>query len=101
MARPRLQRARLGPDSIISYSLSSYLSERPTLRFPLSEVEGSITPGRYATVSDKPSFFAELKRRNVYKVAVAYAVAAWLVVQAASLLLATFEAPSWAMKIFV
>jgi TolB-like protein/Tfp pilus assembly protein PilF len=46
-------------------------------------------------------FFAELKRRNVYKVAVAYAVVSWLVVQAASLLFVTFEAPPWAMKIFV
>src|SRR6478752_2887249 len=32
--------------------------------------------------SEKPSFFTELKRRNVYKVAVAYAVAAWLLIQA-------------------
>jgi len=31
------------------------------------------------------NFFAELKRRNVYKVAVAYAVAAWLLIQAASI----------------
>jgi hypothetical protein len=30
------------------------------------------------------SFFAELKRRNVYKVAVAYAVVAWLLMQIAS-----------------
>ena len=29
-------------------------------------------------MSEKPSFFAELKRRNVYKVAVAYAVVGWL-----------------------
>ena len=50
---------------------------------------------------DPHNFFAELKRRNVYKVAVAYAVISWLVVQAASLLLATFEAPPWAMKAFV
>src|ERR1044071_9881073 len=47
------------------------------------------------------NFFAELKRRNVYKVAVAYAVVSWLVLQAASLFLATFEAPPWAMKLFV
>src|SRR5256885_6937475 len=47
------------------------------------------------------SFFAELKRRNVYKVAVAYAVVSWLVVQAASLLFVTVEAPPWAMKIFI
>lgn len=46
-------------------------------------------------------FFAELKRRNVYKVAVAYAVVAWLLIQAASILFPTFEAPAWVMKIFV
>ena len=47
------------------------------------------------------NFFSELKRRNVYKVAVAYAVVAWLLIQAASILLPTFEAPGWVMKIFV
>src|SRR4029079_14873690 len=47
------------------------------------------------------NFFAELKRRNVYKVAVAYAVAAWLLIQAASILFPTFEAPGWVMKVFV
>src|SRR5437763_10018184 len=46
-------------------------------------------------------FFAELRRRNVYKVAVAYAVISWLLIQAASILLPTFEAPSWVMKAFV
>jgi hypothetical protein len=47
------------------------------------------------------SFFAELKRRNVYKVAVAYAVVAWLLIQAASIVFPTFEAPSWVMKVVV
>jgi adenylate cyclase len=47
------------------------------------------------------NFFAELKRRNVYKVAVAYAVVAWLVIQGASIILPTFEAPSWVMKTLV
>ena len=47
------------------------------------------------------NFFAELKRRNVYKVAVAYAVVAWLLIQAASILFPTFEAPPWVMKVFV
>ena len=47
------------------------------------------------------SFFAELKRRNVYKVAAAYAVVAWLLIQAASILFPTFEAPPWVMKVFV
>ncbi|HJZ67236.1 MAG TPA: adenylyl cyclase, partial [Blastocatellia bacterium] len=47
------------------------------------------------------SFFGELKRRNVYKVAVAYAVVSWLLIQAASIFLPTFEAPAWVMKVFV
>jgi TolB-like protein/Flp pilus assembly protein TadD len=47
------------------------------------------------------NFFAELKRRNVYKVAVAYAVVAWLLIQAASILFPTYEAPVWVMKVFV
>jgi TolB-like protein/Tfp pilus assembly protein PilF len=47
------------------------------------------------------NFFAELQRRNVYKVAVAYAVIAWLFLQAASILFPTFEAPAWAMKVLV
>jgi serine/threonine-protein kinase len=50
---------------------------------------------------DSGSFFAELKRRNVYKVAVAYAVVAWLLIQAASILFPTYEAPAWVMKVFV
>ena len=45
------------------------------------------------------NFFAELKRRNVYKVAAAYAVVAWLLIQAASILFPTFEAPTWVMKV--
>ena len=52
-------------------------------------------------MSEKPSFFSELKRRNVYKVAVAYAVVSWLLIQAASILLPTFEAPPWGMKVLV
>ena len=46
-------------------------------------------------------FFAELKRRNVYKVAVAYAVVAWLLLQLASILFPAFEAPAWVMKGFI
>jgi TolB-like protein/Flp pilus assembly protein TadD len=47
------------------------------------------------------NFFAELKRRNVYKVAVAYAVVAWLFIQAASIFFPAFDAPPWVMKIFI
>jgi TolB-like protein/Flp pilus assembly protein TadD len=47
------------------------------------------------------NFFAELKRRNVYKVAVAYAVVAWLTIQAASIFLPAFNAPQWAMQVVI
>jgi adenylate cyclase len=47
------------------------------------------------------NFFSELRRRNVYKVAVAYAVVAWLLLQAASIFLPAFDAPPWVMKIFI
>jgi TolB-like protein/Tfp pilus assembly protein PilF len=47
------------------------------------------------------NFFSELKRRNVYKVAVAYIVVSWLLIQAASIFLPTFNAPQWAMQIVI
>ena len=47
------------------------------------------------------SFFAELKRRNVYKVAVAYAVVAWLLLQALSILLPAFDTPPWVLRVFI
>ena len=47
------------------------------------------------------NFFSELKRRNVYRVAAAYGVIAWLLIQAASILFPTFEAPGWVMKAFI
>jgi hypothetical protein len=43
---------------------------------------------------NKPSFFAELKRRNVYKVAVAYAVVGWLLVQVTTQVFPIFEIPN-------
>lgn len=51
-------------------------------------------------MSDR-NFFAELKRRNVYKVTVAYAVVAWLVIQVCSTVLPTFHAPEWAVQTLV
>ena len=47
------------------------------------------------------NFVAELKRRNVFKVGAAYLVVAWLVVQAASIAFPTFEAPAWALRVFI
>jgi TolB-like protein len=47
------------------------------------------------------NFFAELKRRNVYKVAVAYLVASWLLIQIATQVFPFFEIPNWAVRLVV
>jgi serine/threonine-protein kinase len=46
-------------------------------------------------------FFGELKRRNVYKVGVAYAVVAWLLMQIASQLFPFFEIPNWVVRLII
>jgi len=51
-------------------------------------------------MSDR-NFFAELKRRNVYKVAVAYGVVAWLLMQIASQLFPFFDIPNWVVRVVV
>ena len=47
------------------------------------------------------SFFAELKRRKVFKVGAAYLIVAWLAVQAASIGFPAFDAPPWALRVFI
>ena len=52
-------------------------------------------------MSDKPSFLAELRRRNVYKVAVAYAVVGWLLIQVGTQVFPFFEIPNWGVRLIV
>jgi len=47
------------------------------------------------------NFFAELKRRNVYKVAVAYAIVGWLVVQIATQVFPFLEIPNWIVRLVI
>src|SRR5436190_8935267 len=65
-------------------------------------------PGRpaFSEIPDRdpvnlPGFFTELKRRNVYKVAVAYAVVGWLLVQVATQVFPFFEIPNWGIRLVV
>jgi len=46
-------------------------------------------------------FFAEVKRRNVYKVAVAYAVVGWLVIQIATQVFPFLEIPNWLVRLVI
>src|SRR5438128_3418323 len=47
------------------------------------------------------NFFAELKRRNVYKVAVAYAVAGWALSQGIAQVFPVFDIPNWIIRLIV
>jgi TolB-like protein len=52
-------------------------------------------------MSEEHSFFAELKRRNVYKVAVAYAIVGWLLVQIATQVFPFLEIPNWVVRLVI
>ncbi len=47
------------------------------------------------------SFFDELKRRNVFRMGIAYVVIAWVVLQGIDFTLDVIEAPNWVMQVFV
>src|SRR5438874_12813382 len=46
-------------------------------------------------------FFGEAKRRNVYKVAVAYAVVGWLLIQVATQVFPFLEIPNWMIRLVI
>jgi TolB-like protein/Tfp pilus assembly protein PilF len=76
--------------------------ERPAsareLMEAIEECRSKLTGGGETT---RRSFFAELQRRNVYKVAVAYAVVAWLLMQVASQIFPFFEIPNWTIRLVI
>src|SRR5438046_10275713 len=47
------------------------------------------------------SFFRELKQRKVYRVAVGYAVVAWLVVQISATVVPAYHAPEWILPVLI
>jgi RNA polymerase sigma factor (sigma-70 family) len=63
----------------------------------------SLSPGRTPPngAMNARNFFAELKRRKVYKVGIAYAVVAWVLMQVASQIFPFFEIPNWAVRLVV
>ena len=52
-------------------------------------------------MSHEPSFFAELRRRHIFRIAVAYAVTAWLLIQLAAIALPAFGAPHWIIRVVI
>src|SRR5581483_3957201 len=75
-------------------------------RRTLSEVDrrrrgGATAAGTAFMSAPQPSFFAELKRRNVYKVGAMYGVAGWLLVQVATQVFPFFDIPNWVVRVVV
>ena len=95
--------------SIIPSSLDDVTSSADGMsRDAATSVNGSPAHGNSARIAPANSFqmkasnfFTELKRRKVYKVEVAYALISWLLIQAASIFLPTFDAPPCMMKAVV
>src|SRR5215470_8420772 len=52
-------------------------------------------------MNNRPSFFSELKRRNVYKVAIAYIVGGWALSQGIAQVFPVFDVPNWAIRLIV
>src|SRR5262245_61921496 len=87
--------------SIIPTSQDGMTSSDETMSWDaITSVNGIPTHGNIARtfLLKGRNFLSELKRRKVYRVAAAYAVISWLLIQAASIFLPTFDAPPCVMK---
>lgn len=82
--------------------LQSYIPD-PTCGYPERPVvyrySAPVVQDGKGSVLVLNTFIGELRRRNVFRVAVAYLVTAWLLLQVADVVLETIEAPAWAMKV--
>jgi len=86
--------------SIIPSSHGEVTSSAQAMSWDIASLNGTPAHGGSArTLLRKASqFLTELKRRKVYRVAAAYAVVSWLLIQAASIFLPTFDAPPCMMR---
>jgi len=64
-------------------------------------IAGIIGPSRGGAKNQEMPFFAELKRRNVARVGIAYVVIGWVLAQIAEFVVENFGAPDWVLKTFV
>jgi hypothetical protein len=89
--------------SILPSSSDEVTSSGQAMSWDIASANNTSAHGGYARkfLTKAGSFFTELQRRKVYRVAAAYAVASWLLIQAASIFLPTFDAPPCMMRAVV
>lgn len=69
---------------------------------PPQQDVGQSSAGKFHNVApEKPGFLEELKRRHVWRAAVTYAVASWLLIQIATQIFPFFNIPNWAVRLIV
>lgn len=95
-----LETRRPGTDPALADLLTRCLAKRPEHRPSAAEVAHLLMTTPDATPESQPTtavgaFFAELKRRHVYKVAVAYTLAAFIAVEGVQNLTEPFDLPTW------
>src|SRR5262249_41820836 len=76
----------------------------PASRFPGRSTVQRVarqTPNADYMMDENRSFFSELKRRNVYKVAIAYIVGGWALSQGIAQVFPVFDVPTWAIRTIV
>src|ERR1044072_9200064 len=88
-ARPPTTRRRS------AWSTCRHAASEPSRRPALGRAPPHAGPGRRPIEVSKQNFFAELKRRNVVRMAGLYLVGAWLLTQVSSTVLPMFGAPDW------
>src|SRR5439155_877992 len=91
--------AKLRQDAPAAHS--AFMTARAETEKVVRAQPGNAQPLTALALIDPKNVFAELKRRNVYKVAMAYAVVAWLLMQVASQIFPFFEIPNWAVRLVV
>src|SRR4051812_35770480 len=87
-------------------SMSTYrLHESGAAALTLPRHRMALLPRRDEPATSRPAtatqFFSELKRRKVYRVAVAYIVVAWVLTQVATQVFPVFEVPNWTVRLVV
>src|SRR5262249_2938991 len=100
VARRCLRHARFRSDPTGDNTFCFRIPRRPTLRRIVPKTRRPIA-GHSGTMNEKPSFFSELRRRNVYKVAVAYIVGGWAISQGIAQVFPVFDVPNWAIRLVV
>src|SRR5262245_61200761 len=78
-----------------------YAATESSQRFAVGCVFAHDGCHRRPTEMKSGNFFSELKRRNVYKVAVAYAIVGWLSIQIATQVFPFLEIPNWVVRLVI